>query len=117
MAGMIEVGKATITITGKNGCKGKITKTFKIIPAKATIAKAKKGKKKITVNIKAQKGGVKYQVAYKLKTAKKWKYKKVASKKVVLKGLKAKKKYSVKVRAYKGAYYGAWSVVKTVKTK
>ena len=111
------IGKATVTITGKNAYSGTITKTFKIVPAKAAISKAKKGKKKITVTAKAQKGGVKYQVAYKLKNAKTWKYKKSSSKKIVLKGLKAKKKYTVKVRAYKGSYYGAWSKAKTVKTK
>ena len=111
----------TVVVEGTGYYKGTVKKTFRIVPAKAKLKSVKVGKKKVTVRWKKQDGGVKYQVAYKAKNAKKWK-------KVTVKGTKRTfqprvkvKKYQVKVRALKktdkGTCYGAWSKTKTVKTK
>ena len=88
--------------------------------------KVKAAKKKLTVTWKAAAKKAKvtgYQVSYRLKTAKKWKVKKVAAskKKLVIKKLKSKKKYLVRIRAMKKVgkktYYGAYTKAKTVKVK
>ena len=111
----------TVVVEGTGYYKGTVKKTFRIVPGKAKLKSVKVGKKKVTVSWKKQTGGVKYQVAYKAKNAKKWK-------KVTVKGTKRTfqprvkvKKYQVKVRALKktdkGTCYGAWSKTKTVKTK
>ena len=111
----------TVVVEGTGYYKGTVKKTFRIVPGKAKLKSVKVGKKKVTVRWKKQAGGVKYQVAYKAKNAKKWK-------KVTVKGTKRTfqprvkvKKYQVKVRALKktdkGTCYGAWSKTKTVKTK
>ena len=84
------------------------------------IKSAKPGKKKLTVKIRAQSGGVKYQVSYRIK-GKSWKTKTATKPTLVIKKLKAKKKYQVRVRAFKvvsgTTYSGSWSKVKTVKIK
>lgn len=97
--------------------------TFIIIPAKAKVNKLSVGKKKLTVKAKNQKksGLTGYQIAYKVKGAKKWKTVKVKKNTKVLKKLKKGKKYQVKVRGYvyikseSKNYFGAWSKVKTSK--
>ena len=45
-ANNINVGTATVTITGKGNYTGTITKTFKIVPSKVTIKSAKNSSKK-----------------------------------------------------------------------
>ena len=114
-----KVGTISAKVTGKELYKGTLTKSFKVIPAKAKINKAIAGKKKVTVMIKSQKasGVTKYQIKYKLKTAKKWKTTTTKSTKKVIKKLKKGKKYNIKVRAYGKTGYGAYSAVKTVKIK
>lgn len=114
-----KVGKYKVTVKGKDLVSGTITKQFTVIPAKAKISKAKAGKKKATITIKSQKasGVTKYQIAYKLKTAKKWKTTTTKSTKKVIKKLKKGKKYNFKVRAYGKTGYGAYSAVKTIKIK
>ena len=114
-----KVGTISAKVTGKVLYKGTLTKSFKVIPAKAKINKAIAGKKKVTVMIKSQKasGVTKYQIKYKLKTAKKWKTTTTKSTKKVIKKLKKGKKYNIKVRAYGKTGYGAYSAVKTVKIK
>lgn len=90
-------------------------------PAKVKGLKAKAGKKKLTVTWKKASGATKYQVAYKLKGAKKFKQASAKKAKKVLKKLKSKKRYTVKVRALKTVggttYAGSWSKAKTVKVK
>lgn len=44
-----KVGTVSAKITGKGAYKETLTKSFKVIPAKAKIAKATAGKKKVTV--------------------------------------------------------------------
>ena len=95
--------------------------SFNIVPAKVQLSSVKPAKKKMTVKFKAAKGGVKYQVAYRIKGTSKWKTKTVTKTKLTIKKLKKGKKYQVRVRAFKKVsgktYYGAWSSVKTVKIK
>ena len=114
------IGTATVTLTGAGEVKGKRTVTFRILPAKAALKSVSKGKKSFTVKIKAQKGGVKYQVQYRKGTGK-WISKKTPKTSLKIKKLKSKKTYQVRVRAYKvvggKTYYGAWSKVKKVKVK
>ena len=116
------IGKHSYKVVFKGSYK--TTPTYKdyfyILPAKAVIKSAKPGKKKLTVKIRAQSGGVKYQVSYRIK-GKSWKTKTATKPTLVIKKLKAKKKYQVRVRAFKvvsgTTYSGSWSKVKTVKIK
>ena len=116
----IKIGVATAKITGKNGYKGTITKTFRIVPAKAGLSKVKPAKRKLTAYVKKQAGGVKYQFYIK-QSGKAPKYYRTTSTKKIVKKLKSKKYYTVKVRAYKTVngktYYGSWSAAKKVKVK
>lgn len=110
------VGKATVTIKGTDNYKGRITKTFRIIPKQAVISKLTTGKKKLTVKASSKpsaKGASVYQIAYKQKGAGKWKYKTTTAQSKTIRYLKKGKRYYVKVRAYRTVsnvkYYGAWS--------
>ena len=87
-------------------------------PATPKITSAKRNSKtKATVKWAKAKNAKKYEVAYKMKGAKKWTTKKTSSTKIVLKKLKAKKAYQVKVRAINGSVKSAYSKVKTIKAK
>ncbi|MCR5665345.1 MAG: fibronectin type III domain-containing protein [Eubacterium sp.] len=116
-----KIGTATVKVTGRNDYSGTITKTFKIVPGKASIKKAKTAKKKITLTMKSLKGGVSYQIKYKKKGSSNWKTLTVSKTKKTIKKLKSDKKYVFKVRAYKKVsgkkYYGAWSKTVTKKIK
>lgn len=96
-----------------------------VVIAKASIKKIiNKGKKKIFVNWKAQRGVDGYQIQYSTnkKFTKKLKNKNVkgfVKEKMTIKGLKKKKLYYVRVRAYKKngneTVYGPWSKIKKIK--
>ena len=98
----------------------KITK-----PKKAKIKKVKGYKKALEVRYAKVSGASGYQIQVatdkKFKKNKKTVTAKKSKTKVKISKLKKKKKYYVRVRAYKSAsgkkVYGAWSKVKTVKTK
>ena len=98
----------------------KITK-----PKKAKIKKVKGYKKALEVSYAKVSGASGYQIQVatdkKFKKNKKTVTAKKSKTKVKISKLKKKKKYYVRVRAYKSAsgkkVYGAWSKVKTVKTK
>lgn len=98
----------------------KITK-----PKKATIKKVKGYKKALEVSYAKVSGASGYQIQVatdkKFKKNKKTVTAKKSKTKVKINKLKSKKKYYVRVRAYKSVsgkkVYGAWSKVKTVKTK
>ena len=98
----------------------KITK-----PKKAKIKKVKGYKKALEVSYAKVSGASGYQIQVatdkKFKKNKKTVTAKKSKTKVKINKLKKKKKYYVRVRAYKSAsgkkVYGAWSKVKTVKTK
>ena len=120
------IGKAAVKVTGTGNYTGTVTKTFKVVPGKASLKKAtkSKAKKRLTVKWAKVAGGVtKYQVRWRVKGTKKWKVKTVSGKKasVTLKKLKSGKRYQVQVRACKTVsgtkYYGAWSKAKTVKVR
>lgn len=121
------VGKATVTITGKGSYTGKITKTFMINPKGTSLSKLTAGKKKATAKWSkqtAQTDG--YQIQYTTDS----KFKK-GTKTVTVKGAKvtsktitkltSKKKYYVRIRTYKKVgkttYYSSWSKAKSVKIK
>jgi|GEM_PF-377301 len=112
----IGTGKVIMTINDTR-YTGTITKTYKIKPAKTSVSSLRsKKKKQFTVKYKAVSGGVKYQVAYKVKGGK-WKYKTTSKTSLTVKKLKKGKTYSVRVRAYKNGVYAPWSETKTVKVK
>lgn len=98
----------------------KITK-----PKKAKIKKVKGYKKALEVSYAKVSGASRYQIQVatdkKFKKNKKTVTAKKSKTKVKISKLKKKKKYYVRVRAYKSVsgkkVYGAWSKVKTVKTK
>ena len=100
--------------------KKKITK-----PKKAKIKKVKGYKKALEVRYAKVRGASRYQIQVatdkKFKKNKKTVTAKKSKTKVKISKLKKKKKYYVRVRAYKSVsgkkVYGAWSKVKTVKTK
>ena len=119
------VGKATVTITGKGNYTGKKTAPFIINPAKVSLSSLKAGSKQLTVSWKKGKGIDGYEIQYSLKktmkSAKTVVVKKAATTKTSIKKLKAKKTYFVQIRAFKKVsgitYYSAWSEIKSAKVK
>ena len=119
------IGKAKVTITGKGNYKGTVSKTFKILPAKQTIAKITSQKKGFAVKWTKDKNVTGYQIQYDVKSnfksAKSTYVKTNTTYKKTISGLKAKKTYYVRVRSYKTVggvkYYGSWSANKKIKTK
>ncbi|MBQ6440867.1 MAG: hypothetical protein IJJ06_12270 [Mogibacterium sp.] len=115
------IGLASVTIKDFNGISG--TQTFRIVPGRATIKSVKPAKRRMTVTIKKQPGGVKYQISVKKKgsraAAKKYTVKNGTSR--TIKRLKKNSKYIVRVRAFKKVkgktYLGKWSKAKTVKVR
>lgn len=97
-----KIGTAKVIITGIKRYKGKINKTFKIVPGKCKIKKVSNSSKGKNIKLKKNKGGVKYEYFY--STKKKGKYKKLGTSKkpgLFTRKLKGYKKYFIKVRAYK----------------
>lgn len=124
----INVGLASVVVTGKGNYTGKITGTFIINPKGTAISgKIKAQRKGFLVKWKKQtKNMAGYQVQY--STSRKFTKKTTVTKsvkksaaKLNVKRLKANKKYYVRVRVYhtvKGSkYYSGWSKIKSVKTK
>ncbi len=119
------IGKAKVTVAGKGKYVGIITKSFKILPAKQTIAKITSQKNGFALNWTKDKNVTGYQIQYDvksdLKSAKSTYVKSNTTYKKTISGLKTKKTYYVRVRSYKTVggvkYYGSWSGVKSVKTK
>lgn len=130
-AGRKNVGKYSVTVTFKNGYKGKYTKTFTILPKGTKVSSVKAAKKAFTAKwAKQSVQTTGYQVQYStsknfkksVKTATISKNKTVSK---TVKKLKAKKTYYVRVRTYKTVkvngksvkLYSGWSSAKSVKTK
>lgn len=130
-AGRKNVGKYSVTVTFKNGYKGKYTKTFTILPKGTKVSSVKAAKKAFTAKwAKQSVQTTGYQVQYStsknfkksVKTATISKNKTVSK---TVKKLKAKKTYYVRVRTYKTVkvngksvkLYSGWSSTKSVKTK
>ena len=130
-AGRKNVGKYSVTVTFKNGYKGKYTKTFTILPKGTKMSSVKAAKKAFTAKwTKQSVQTTGYQVQYStsknfkksVKTATISKNKTVSK---TVKKLSAKRTYYVRVRTYKTVkvngksvkLYSGWSKVKSVKTK
>jgi hypothetical protein len=127
------IGKGTLTITGKGNYSGTNNLTFKIVPKTPTGLKLTAGKQSLSVKWKKVSKAQKvtgYQVQYRYKSGSKWSAWKARTFKVsykakavtvtkALEKLKAKKTYQVSVSACKkvGAvnYYGAWCKAKNSK--
>lgn len=121
----IEIGQATVTVTGIGNYKGELKAAFAINPARQTISKLTSQYRGFAANWKKDTKVTGYQVQYDVNknfTSYKSKYVKTNSTyKKTFSGLKSKKTYYVRVRSYKTVngvkYYGSWSAVKSVKTK
>ncbi len=121
-SGRKKIGEYKVTVEMKGRYSGSKSLTFNIKPAKVKGLKLTSTKKKqLKVTYTKQKGGVKYQLAYRIKGKKTWKKVTVKGTSKLLKSLKGGKTYQVKVRAFKkvGAktYYGAWCKVKAKKVR
>ncbi|MDR3225473.1 MAG: hypothetical protein LBT52_04145, partial [Clostridiales Family XIII bacterium] len=123
----IKTGEAKVTITGKTPYRGTRQTTFRIIPKKLKISKlAKAGKGKIKISWKKDAGASGYQALIALdkkfkkgkKTATATSYKTVSK---TFKKLKSGKTYYAKIRAYKliggKKRYGQYSAVKKIRVK
>ncbi len=121
----IEVGTATMTLTGKGNFTGGKTLTFAINPKNVPISKLTAGTKQLSVEWTAREDVTGYEIEYglkpKLTDGTTVKVKKAATAKKVIKGLKSGKKYYVRIRAYrkvgKKTYRSAWSKTKSAKVK
>lgn len=121
----IEIGQATVTVTGIGNYKGELKAAFAINPARQTISKLTSQYRGFAANWKKDTKVTGYQVQYDVNknfTSYQSKYVKTNSTyKKTFSGLKSKKTYYVRVRSYKTVngvkYYGSWSAVKSVKTK
>ena len=106
------IGKATVTVKGKNGYSGSVKKSFSIVPAKVTGIKVTPDTESAKVSWKSVKGATHYRVD--LYTGGKWVKKATTSKlSAEISGLSGYTSYYFRVRAYKkvsGTYYtGAYS--------
>lgn len=116
----VKIGKASLKIQGLGNFKEIDDITFKIVPGKTKITKAKGTKKKIKIKYKKVKGAGGYEVQWaKKKSFKGKKVKKTKKLKYTIKRKdKKRKKYYVRVRAYKKVgkkyYYGKFSKKKKV---
>ena len=121
----IEVGTATVTLTGKGNFTGTKKLTFAINPKNVSISKLAAGTKQLSVQWTAREDVTGYEIEYglnsKLKDGTTVRVKKAATAKKVIKGLKSGKKYYVHIRAYRKVgrktYWSAWSKTKSTKVQ
>lgn len=111
-----KIGTAKVTIKGIGNYEGTRTASFKIVPNKTKIAKAKRKGKKLTLQWKKVKGATGYEIKYSTSSKfKKAKTKTTKKCKFTLK-LPNKKKWYVRIRAYKKVgkkkVYGSYSKAK-----
>ena len=121
-SGRTAIGKRTVVVKMKGFYQGEKTASFTIKPAAVKGLKLTTPKsKQLKIAWTKSKGGVKYQVAYRLKGNSTWKKATVNGTYKLLKSLKGGKTYQVKVRALKTVsgtnYYGAWTSIKSLKVK
>ena len=121
-SGRKAIGKYTVKVTMRHFYQGTKSASFTINPPavkglKLTSPKAKQ----LKVAWTKAKGGVNYQIYYRLKGNSNWKKVTVTGTSKLFKSLKGGKTYQVKVRAHKKVsgknYYGAWTSVKSIKVK
>lgn len=112
-------GTYVVTVEGIGNYKGSADITYQINPKQASVKSATPGKRKLTVKAAAAPstcGFSKYQIGYKLKTSKTWKYTTTTTQSKTISSLKKGKVYQVKIRAYKNSStYGPWSKTVTAK--
>ena len=118
------VGTATVKITGCNGHRGTITKTFEIVPKSVSITSlTNKSSRKLYVKWSSSKSYQGYQVQYATNSSfTKGKHsvkQSGTSTSRTYSGLTKGKRYYVRVRAYKKVngttHYGYWSPVKSIR--
>ncbi|MBQ4468462.1 MAG: fibronectin type III domain-containing protein [Firmicutes bacterium] len=117
------IGKPKVKVTF-NGqyYTGTMSKAVTINPPAVTGLKLTSPKsKQLKVTYKKAKGGVKYQIAYRLKGTTKWKTVTITGTSKLIKKLKGGKTYQVRVRAIKTVsgkkYTGKWTAIKSLKVK
>ena len=121
----VNVGMASVIITGKDDYTGTKTAYFTILPKPTKLRSVKGAKKKFTVKWNKQAAQITgYQIQYGTRSSFKGAKVKTAGAgktNLTIKKLKAKKTYYVRIRTYRkvGAqtYYSAWSAKKKVKTR
>ncbi len=119
------IGKATVTITGKDKFKDSVKVAFKINPKAVSLASLTPGKGNLTVKWKKTVGGAGYQIQYStkssFKSAKTVTIARNATVEKVLKGLTAGQTYYVRIRGYKKvngtAFVSKWSKALSKKVK
>lgn len=120
-----KIGKAKLTITGKGGYCGSITKEFTINPAKQEIQKLSSRSKGLFIDWRQKDSATGYEVQYstssKFDKSSKLVIKNKKTDKATISKLSANKKYYVRTRSYTivgdKKYYGEWSNVKSAVTK
>ncbi len=123
----LEIGTASVVITGINNYCGSVSKEFSIVRPDTPATKIKKltaGKKSFTVNFAKKSGITGYQLQYStnksFKGAKTLNLKSTTTSKTVKK-LRSKKRYYVRIRTYKTVagqkFYSSWSAKKYIKVK
>ncbi|MBS7008090.1 C1 family peptidase [Anaerostipes sp.] len=115
-------GKATVKVTGAGNYTGSVVRAFYIVPKKTSITYAKSKKSgKVTIKYKKAAGAGGYQIAYRKKGTKSYKYIRTSKRSYTISKLSRKKSYQIKVRPYKTVgktkYYGSYSAQKTVRIR
>jgi hypothetical protein len=118
------IGKGTVTLTGKGNFSGKKTLRFEIIPKKNKLGTIAVGKKQMTVKWGTPDQGqklTKHVLRYRVKGTSKWTSKtyNASQTSAIITKLTAKSQYEMQMRSYKSVsgtkYYSAWSNVKISK--
>ncbi len=116
------IGKATVTITGKGNYTGTKTLTYKIVPKKTTLSAVKKSSSKVKLSWTAVDGAEKYQIYYSKNGGEYTKLTTVSGSKTSCTVSKLdfeENDYKFKIRSYKEVddtkYYSSYSKVVTVK--
>ena len=122
----VNVGRATVTVTGKGAYRGSFSMTYSIRPKATKITSFTRYKKAFKLKWKKQSKQVTgYQVQYSRKSsmagAKTKTVKGASNNSTKIKGLKSKKLYYVRVRTYKNAsgkvYYSKWTAKKKIRPR
>ena len=128
----VNVGPATIKLTGKGIYTGTLSETFKILPLNTSVRSIKAGKNSFTVNWEVQAAKMKkatitgYQIRYGTSKAFFGSFKALKSsgcgkRSRTVKNLKSGKTYYVQIRTYKNiggkTYYSPWSDTGSVKVR